>query len=302
MAINWFMIAFGWASLGLLTAGVILRLYRYASMPISLRWEVYPIPHETKERRSYGGSYMEQVDWVKRPKSSSLWAELVEMASEILLFKRVRIHNRYGLWPFSFVLHWGIYLLVLWLVFLAVSSLLPFSSILLNLLIVVTGLLASALGIGGTAGLIVKRATNRDLAQYTTLIDYVNLVFLAAIFGLGFLSWLVDPQFLQHQAYIGSLIRFKPVPVSTPVASLFLLLQLFGAYMPFSRMIHTIIKHFTFRETLWDHHFMEKGSSMGRRIEEQLAYEVTWAGPHMAPGKRWLEGVQSPAAGQEREP
>ena len=70
--------------------------------------------------------------------------------------------------------------------------------------------------------------------------------------------------------------------------------------MPCSKLIHYIMKHFTFRETLWDDAFIVKGSRKDKRIARQLSYKVDWAGPHIAPGKTWLEDVQATAAGEEK--
>lgn len=296
MAFQWFTIVFGWASIFLFVVLAAYKLYKFATMPLNLRWEVYPVPHETADRRHYGGSYMEQVDWTKKPRSSSLLAEMVEMGSEIFFLKRIREHNPYHLWPLSMALHWGIYLLFLWIGLLAATNLIPA----LTSLTVAVGVMSFVLGAGGTVGLIVKRATNRNLALYTAPIDYFNLVFLAAIFGLGFVSWLADPLFSQHQAYVGSLLFFRPTSASPVVVSMFLLLQVFAIYMPCSKLIHYIMKHFTFRETLWDDEFNVKGSSRDKRIVRQLSYVVNWAGPHIVPGKTWLENVQVTSAGEEK--
>ena len=298
MVFQWFVIGFGWASIGLFVVLAACRFHRFATMPINLRWEVYPVPHETADRRQYGGSYMEQVDWAERPRSSSLWAELAEMSSEILFLKRVRQHNPYHLWPLSMALHWGIYLLLLWIGLLSATLLVPA----LTPLAVAVGGVALVLGAGGAVGLIVKRATNRHLALYTAPVDYFHLVFLAAIFGLGLVSWLVDPLFSQHRVYVGTLLTFRPASVSLLALSPFLLLQVFAIYMPFSRLLHYVMKHFTFRETLWDDEFQVKGSGKAERIGQQLAYEADWAGPHIARGRTWLEDVQMLSAGEEGEP
>ncbi len=295
MAFEWFVIIFGWLSIFLFIVLTVCKFFGFSAMPLNLRWEVYPVPHETKERRYYGGSYMEQVDWVKKPRHSSRAAELIEMASEIFLLKRVREHNPYHLWPWSLAMHWGTYLLLLWMVLLASSKAFPMLSGPAGII----GVTAFVLGLVGTVGLIVKRAITRDLALYTAPVDYFNLVFLLAIFGLGLVSWLADAGFSQHQAYLTSLFAFRPVSVSLTVVAMFFLLEAFAIYMPFSKLIHYIIKHFTFTETLWDDAFSVKGSRKDKRIEKQLAYEINWAGPHIEPGKTWLEDVQMSSAGEE---
>lgn len=294
MAFQWFAILFGWASVFLFVALAAYKAYRIATLPTNLRWEVYPVPHEAKDKRRYGGSYMEEVDWARKPRSQSFLAAWLEMGSEIFSLKRVREHNPYGLWPLSLTLHWGLYFFILWMGLLAVTVFVP----VLGFLILPAGVVAFALGIAGSVGLIVKRATHRSLALYTAPIDYFNLAFLTVIFGLGFVSWLGDPHFSHHQAYIASLLLLRPTPVSPAVLSLFFLVQAFAIYMPCSKLIHYIMKHYTFHETLWDDAPNVKGSGRDHRLERQLSYPVTWSGPHIERGKTWLEDVQGSSGGK----
>jgi len=295
LALQWFTIVFGWASLLLFVILVVVKFRNIATMPLNLRWEVYPVPHETEDKRLYGGSYMEHVDWAKKPRSTSHIAELVEMGSEIFFLKRVREHNPYHLWPLSMAMHWGIYLLLLWIGLLAATNLIPA----LDSLAVVIGVVALLLGSIGVVGLVVKRATNRELSLYTAPVDYFNLAFLGAIFGAGLISWLVDPSFSEHQSYIDSLLFIRPTSVSPAVVSMFLLLQVFAIYMPFSKLIHYVMKHFTFTELLWNDEFNVKGSSKDEQIVNQLSYEINWAGPHIEQGKTWLEEVQEVSTDEE---
>jgi nitrate reductase gamma subunit len=189
-------------------------------------------------------------------------------------------------------LHWGIYLFALWIGLLALTNLIPA----LTYPSAVVGVTAFALGVAGAVGLIVKRATTRELALYTTPVDYFNLAFLAAIFGLGMASWLADPLFSGHRAYIACLLTLKPAPLPPLVIAMFLTLQVFTIYMPFSKLIHYIMKFFTFHEMLWDDEFNVKGSSVDKRVVRQLSYKVGWGGPHITPGGTWLEDVKATPA------
>lgn len=297
MPIQWFAIGFAWASIVIFFALVAYKFYKIAAMPLNLRWEVYPVPHETGEKRKYGGSYMEDVDWVEKPRLTSKIAELKEMGTEIFFLKRVREHNPYQLWPLSMALHWGLYLLLIWIGLLAAGNWLPF----LKPITVLVGVISLLLGIVGSLGLAVKRATNQDLKLYTTPIDYFNLIFLAAIFGLGLVSWIDDPSFTGHQAYLASMLFFRPAPVAPAITAMFFTLQAFAIYMPFSKLIHYIMKHFTFTETLWDDAFNLKGSDKDQQIERQLSFTKSWAGPHFSADKTWLEDVQSVLEGEEAE-
>ncbi|MBN1314774.1 MAG: hypothetical protein JXA42_04880 [Anaerolineales bacterium] len=295
MILHWFTIILGWASIISFISLAGYRIYKYAAMPLNLRWEVYPVPHETKKVRRYGGSYMEQVDWAKKTHASSFSGELIEMASEIFTLKRVREHNPYGLWPWSITLHWGAYLAVLWVILLPASILIPGLTPMLS----VVGFLSFALGIIGAMGLIVKRSTLPALKLYTAPADMFNLVFMAIFFGLGIASWIGDPLLAGHRAYAGSLITLRPAPVSPLVLFLFLVLQLFAIYMPASKLIHPLLKHFTFTKILWDDAFKVKGSKVDERIKRQLEYPVTWSGPHLKGAGTWIKGVQATSPVEE---
>jgi nitrate reductase gamma subunit len=182
MALEWFMILLGWISAVLLVIVSMYKMYKVAILPLNVRWEVYPVPHEEGERRHYGGSYMEEVDWAKKPRAGSRVTEFVEMGTEIFLLQRVRKPNPYGIWLLSMAMHWGLYLGVGLLGLLVIGSLgaIPAFAILTNVL----GIVACALGTMGAFGLAIKRATDRNLNLCTAPIDYFNLLLIAR-----FLCW-----------------------------------------------------------------------------------------------------------------
>ncbi|MDR0467173.1 MAG: nitrate reductase, partial [Deltaproteobacteria bacterium] len=53
-------------------AVVALNVMNYLKKPQHVRWELYPVGHEAGSRASYGGSYLEEVDWWKKKQESSL--------------------------------------------------------------------------------------------------------------------------------------------------------------------------------------------------------------------------------------
>ncbi|MCL4393997.1 MAG: respiratory nitrate reductase subunit gamma [Chloroflexi bacterium] len=293
MTLESFMIYFGWAAAVLFFVVAGFRIYRIATMPKNLRWEVYPVPHEAEERRQYGGSYMEEVDWTKKAKHGSVVPEFLEMGTEIFALKKVRENNVYGIWPFSMAMHWGIYLYFGWLALLLARVLFPFGA--LSYAATAVGLASFVLGAFGSLALIAKRASNPDLAQYTAPIDYFNLLFLASFFVLGLISWLGDPSLDAHAAYISSVLFFKPTSVPAVVLFSFLVFEAFMIYMPFTKLIHYFAKYFTFHHSLWDDAFSSKGSLTDRKIVEQLSYSVRWSAPHIVAGKTWLEQAQNAA-------
>jgi nitrate reductase gamma subunit len=298
MTFEWFMILFGWFAALAFVVVAGYRIFKIAQLPLNLRWEVYPVPHESEDKRAYGGSYMEELDWTTKPRSAPVIPEFIEMGTEIFALKRVREHNVYGLWPFSLAMHWGIYLYLSWLLLLVVENLISLPA--LSYLTTAVGLASFLLGLFGTLSLVVKRATNPDLHLYTTPVDYFNLLFLAAFFALSLAAWLNGLSFASHRAYIGSVLFFQPVATPTLTLAAFFVFELFMIYMPFTKLIHYLAKYFTFHHSLWDDEFNAKGSARDRKLLDQLAYPIRWSGPHIAPGKTWLEEVKLTMTGSDK--
>ncbi|MBI4831703.1 MAG: nitrate reductase, partial [Candidatus Lindowbacteria bacterium] len=99
---------------------VVVRIYKIETMPVHLRWELYPVAHEGK-RAHYGGSYFEEVDWWTKPRHFSLIGELKGMIPEMLFIKALWENNR-PLWYRSFPFHFGLYLLIGWAGLLVVGT------------------------------------------------------------------------------------------------------------------------------------------------------------------------------------
>ena len=100
-----------WAYLALagFVVGCLYKAYHYATMPLHVRWELYPVAHE-KGKVSYGGSYFEELDWWTKPREVSKLGEIKTIAEEVLTLKAVREHNP-KLWLPSLLFHYGLYLL-----------------------------------------------------------------------------------------------------------------------------------------------------------------------------------------------
>ncbi len=295
---NIFVIITAWVSAAVFAVMVIYRFIKLSAMPLHLRWELYPVAHEGREKRRYGGSYMEETDWVKRPVRRSLSGEIASMSAEIFFLHRVKKYNPHGIWIFSMCMHWGIYLFAAWMVFLAAGA---FSgSGALAGAANITGVTAFVLGASGSFMLAVKRFAERGLRLYTAPVDYFNLLFLFAIFSTGLVSWFTDPALSGARAYVRGVISFTPVSVPSVTVLNFMLLQIFLVYMPFTKLFHYIAKYFTFHRVMWDDAFKLKGSPADKKITEQLSYRVTWAAPHIAPDMTWLQQAQTTGAPEAR--
>jgi hypothetical protein len=74
---------------------------------------------------------------------------------------------------------------------------------------------------------------------------------------------------------------------------MFLVLELFVIYMPFSKLIHYFAKYFTYHYQMWDDAYKTKGSANDQKVAQQLAFTAAWSGPHFTQGKSWLEQAQN---------
>jgi nitrate reductase gamma subunit len=275
------------------------KIWKYKSMPMHVRWELYPIPHAGK---AWGGSFLEEVDYWKKTRHKNRLAQYKFMIPEILLIRALYEDNR-RLWNWSFPFHAGLYLCIGGLVLLVIGAILqvvglqPAHSALASLvqsLTVIFAVIGYILGTVGIVGLIVKRMTDPVLKDFTSGIDHLNLAWLGALFVTGFLVWLTDPQFAVSRGYLVSLIAFRPMPTEMNglhVINLLLFLG-FWAYFPFTHMTHMVSKYFMWDKVKWDDDPNIGDAGMDEKIRTYLAYPVTWSAPHIgAEGgkKTWAE-------------
>lgn len=275
------------------------KIIKYFTMPMHVRWELYPVPHEGKE---WGGSFYEEVDHWKKERHKDHFAQYQFMVPEILFIRALYEDNR-PLWYWSFPFHMGLYLSIGGLVFLTIGALLqiagavPETSALASLVQAVTqilGVVGFILGTIGALGLAIKRANDPDLTDFSAPIDYLNLLWLAAIFVTGFIVWLGDPGFSIARDYMVSLITFKPMakPMGTLHVINLLLFIGFWAYFPFTHMTHMVSKYFMWDKVKWDDDPNRGDPGMDSKIKEYLGYPVTWSAPHIgAEGgkKNWAD-------------
>jgi nitrate reductase gamma subunit len=271
-------------SAGIFAILILAKIIRYLTMPMHLRWELYPVPHE-KLRAEHGGSYYEESEWWKKPRETSPVGELKEMLLEMFFLKKVFKYKR-RLWYLTFPFHMGIYLILLWFALLFIASV--FVS--LDGLIFVTGGLGIVLLTFGSVSLLVKRLFDKSLRTYSTPADYFNLLFILAVAFTAILSWRLDANFTTARMFMASLVTFSTGPSLSPVQVMHTtLLSLFIAYVPTSRMTHFVAKYFTYHKVLWEDVPNIAGSPIGEKIREMLSYRVTWSAPHIRQGLTWAE-------------
>jgi nitrate reductase gamma subunit len=278
--------------------GMLVKILKYATMPMHVRWELYPVPHEGK---AHGGSFYEELDHWTKPRHKDHVAQYKFMIPEILFIRALHEDNR-SLWYWSFPFHMGLYLSIGGLALLAVGALLqisgraPETSALASLvqsLTTVAAVIGFLMGAVGSVGLIVKRITDSALADQTAKIDFMNLIWLGAIFVTGFLVWTSDPGFRVSTDYLVSLITFRPMTLSMSALHVVNLLLFLGfwAYFPFTHMTHMVSKYFMWDKVKWDDEPNRGDAGMDAKITEYLGYPVSWAAPHIGSGgkKSWAE-------------
>jgi len=287
--------------LGLLIfiAGLIWRIYRYASLPVHLRWELYPVAHEIG--KPYGGSYFEDEGWWRRPRKINLMGESTVFLREIIFFREY-FHSNRRFWIIVYPFHLGLFLLLVWIVMLLIGAILTLNGLTVSAiadnpwlqltfyLTLVSGITAFILGVFGTAGLLLKRSIDTDLRNYTAPIDYFNLtgIFLIFLTGLLFLI-LEDPSLNVARGFVQGLLTFKPATAGTLMTANIVLSVLFLAYMPFTRMVHYVAKYYTYHKIRWDDEPNTRGSKLEGKINKLLTQTESWSAPHIRPGEPWSE-------------
>ena len=289
--------------LGLLifVVGCVRRIIQYARMPLHLRWELYPVPHEEPSRVAHGGSFFEDVDWWTKPRHRNLIGELRVMVPEILFLKGLWEFNR-RLWLSSFLFHFGLYLLIGAAVLVACSTGLPLLvpglagsgfGILLAQLFKITGYAGAVLSIAGAFLLLLRRATDQGLKNYTKPGDFFNLLFFIVAFAAVAAGYVLRPP---GSAGVGAVARgLFHFDTNVAVGRLFglglVLASALVAYIPFTHMAHFIAKYFTYHAVRWDDRPNVRGGSIESAMAQYLTYRPTWSAQHVgADGKKtWVD-------------
>jgi nitrate reductase gamma subunit len=293
--------------------GCVIRAVQYAKMPVHLRWELYPVPHEEASRVEHGGSYFEEVDWWKKPAHFNLAGEMSFMVPEMLFLKGLWEYNR-KLWSRSFPFHFGLYLLIgsaALLVAATVVSLARPAWMAGSLaagwlgLCRVVGLVGSVLVVLGSLGLLGRRLTDDDMKNFTTPGDIFNLLFFTVTCVLLLAGYMVGgKEFPGMLAFARGLLTFSPaVQVPGLLAAGMICGALLAAYIPYTHMSHFIAKYFTYHCVRWDDRVEVRGGELARRVAEYLTYRPTWSASHMgADGvKTWVDiATANPALGTKK--
>jgi nitrate reductase gamma subunit len=287
-----------------------LLVYRQFTLPVHVRWELYPVQHETTARAAYGGSYLEELNWWEKRQERSLFNELRYMLPEILFLRGLWKKNR-ALWWVSFPFHFGLYLMLatfgwlllhtlvlLWRDYPAASGGIVKS--LLDGLIVITGWPGLILGSIGSLGLLYRRLTDPELRNYSSFSDYFNLLFILLFFLAGLVSLVGDPLLEGAKGYaFGLLTGGLPLNGYAPAQSLsggtaIVSVSLLAAYIPLTHMSHMFMKYFLYHNVKWDDAPNRRGGRIETAIMENLELKPTWKASHVeADGRKSWRDIAS---------
>jgi len=286
-------------------------IYRQITLPVHVRWELYPVQHETAARVAYGGSYLEEINWWEKTYERSLFNELRYMLPEILFLKGLWKENK-TLWWVSFPFHFGLYLMIATFGLLLVHALVtlwndyPTASggaikSLLDILIVVTGWTGLILGNIGSLGLLYKRCTDLELRNYSSFSDYFNVLSIFLFFFSALAASLfTDPLLEGAKAYaLGLLTGGFLLNAYAPGQSIFggvaiVSASLLVAYIPLTHMSHMFMKYFLYHNVKWDDAPNRRGGRIEASVIENLELKPTWSAKHVeADGRKSWRDIAS---------
>lgn len=288
-------------------------IYRQITLPVHIRWDLYPVQHETAARAAYGGSYLEELNWWEKKQERSLINEIRYMLPEILLLRGLWKENRI-LWRVSFPFHFGLYLMIATFGLMLVHALVTLWSdypaasggavkSVLDGLIVLIGWTGLILGNIGSLGLLYKRWTDPELRNYSSFSDYFNILFILLFFFSALAAALfTDPLLEGAKAYAFGLLTggvpllhgYRPgQSLSGGVA--IVSASLLVAYIPLTHMSHMFMKYFLYHRVKWDDAPNRRGGRIEAAIMENLELKPTWSAKHVkADGRKsWRELASS---------
>lgn len=275
-------------------------------MPVHVRWELYPVPHEPASKFSHGGSYMEDSEWWSKPRAVNKFGALGIMLPEIFLLKSVWERNR-SLWLWSWLMHWGLYLMVGTITLLLIGSVGVLTGVIstnsklggfgetLSKMLRIISWLAVITGTLGSAGVLYLRLFSIKLRPFASFATIFNATLILALFSSGAISFLQNPDAIRQIFDLTvSLVSIHRITLPGGIlASHVILLAFFLMYFPFTHMTHMYMKYFTYHSVRWDDQPLEKGGYKENSIKNSLQYPVGWSAPHIRgdANKKWVDVV-----------
>lgn len=276
---------------------VISKVFKIATTPVHLRWELYPVPHE-KGKSKYGGSYLEEPNWWDKPLEKDRFSEILSMLEEIVFLKGVYVNNR-SLWWGSFPFHYALYIYFIATMISIFGLALGIRSenitndwVWFGLILNVFFWVSAVFGVLGGAILLYKRTFHRDLSSYSNPSHYFNIILIGSLYATMLIGFLLDCFAVSDIiGFYYAVFTFSGMIELSTIGQLhFYLLSFFLFYLPFTHMTHFFAKYFTYHKIRWDDEPLFPGTKLYEKLQKQLNYPVKWSAPHIgADGtKTWL--------------
>ena len=255
-----------------------VMLLRYINAPIHLNWELYK-----------GSSVYELPEWWTKA-HRRITSKLKSIILDILLLRGYYQRNR-SFWYWLIIFHTGLYLLVIWHIWLFASS----AAVNVGASPqwgTVWGYVATAMAFIGSAGILAKRILDKELRAFYPAIHYVKWVFIIITLAGGFYAVFVyfDGNISSVLAYINKQLAFElETKIHAPaVTSIHLLLSFpWLLYLPFSHIMRAFLRYY--HELRWDDKPNLVGSDVARNVRKLLDQPVSWSAPHIPQGRTWAE-------------
>jgi nitrate reductase gamma subunit len=173
----------------------------------------------------------------------------------------------------------------------------------LNGLIAFTGWTGLVLGVIGSVGTFCRRLADPELREYSSFVDYFNILFILLFFLFAFLTCLfVDPLLGGAKAYaFGLLTGGHSLNSYVPGQSIsggvaIVLASLLVAYVPLTHMSHMFMKYFLYHNVKWDDAPNRRGGSIEAAILKNFELKPTWKAKHVeADGQKSWRDIASSA-------
>jgi nitrate reductase gamma subunit len=292
-----------WASYFYIAGTYTYRSIKYARMPVHLRWELYPVPHEGG--RKYGGSYLQEREWWTKPRQRNFLQDIIYIVRDYLTFHQYFRLNR-GYWSVLYLWHVGFYLIVLFHGLVAIGAFCEIAGVDIKAgtgnagtsffyyLTIVTGVAGFALGCLGSIGVFIRRRTDEDLRAFASIKNYFSYVFYFAVFASGIASFGIDPNFAVYREFYHAVFTLdSAVHVDAALVIHALLFAAFLFYMPSTQAMHYATKFFAFFAIRWNDAPNLRGGNVDKKLETLLKQPVTWSAPHIRDRGNWVDVATS---------
>ena len=257
----------------------LIKLYRYAKLPLPLRSEIY------KE-----GSIYEQASWWPRS-GTSIKGKFKAALIDILALSGYYHHNK-RFWFVLYPFHLGIYLLILWHVWLFIFPLVAVNTGSLDYALI-WGHIATGLIFTGALGILIQRIADKKLRASYPRWNYFKWAFIILALGSGLVAvqYYFNGSMVDVIAYVKYQLAFDmQAKLNPPLMTSLHVLAVSAVliYLPLNN--HTMRVFFrNYQKIRWDSIPNVEGGRVDKATRGQLRYPMVWSASHIPAVKAWKD-------------